>query len=185
LEETTITVIKKRDTDRARVNERIRATQVRLIDSKGEQVGVVPVMRALEIAREEALDLVEISPNSDPPVCRIMDYGKFVFEQNKKTAAARKKQKQIQVKEIKFRPTTGEGDFQVKLRNAIRFLEEGDKVKITVRFRGREIEYQELGTKLMQRLETDLHDIAVVEQEARSEGRQLTMILSPKKQTKK
>lgn len=134
------------------------------------------------MAKQASLDLVEISPNADPPVCRIMNYGKYIFEQGKKAAAAKKKQKRIQIKEIKFRPTTDEGDYQVKLRNIMRFLESGDKAKITLRFRGREIEYQDLGMKLMQRLAEDLAEIGVVEQEARSEGRQLFMVIGPKKQ---
>lgn len=148
-------------------------------------MGVVSTHKALEMAREVSLDLVEISPNADPPVCRIMDHGKFIFEQGKKSAVAKKKQKRTQIKEVKFRPTTGEGDYQVKLRNVIRFLESGDKAKITLRFRGREIEYQELGMKLMQRLAVDVAEIGIIEQEARTEGRQLFMIIGPKKQIKK
>lgn len=126
-------------------------------------------------------DLVEISPNAKPPVCRIMDYGKYLFEVNKKQAEARKKQKQIQVKELKFRPTTEEGDYQVKLRNLTRFLKNGDKVKITVRFRGREVTHQELGMKILSRLQQDTTEIAVIEQQAKREGRQLLMVLAPKK----
>lgn len=135
----------------------------------------------MRAAEESGLDLVEISPTAKPPVCRIMDYGKYLFEISKKQAEAKKKQKQIQVKEVKFRPTTEEGDYQVKLRNLIRFLNHGDKVKITLRFRGREVTHQEVGMKIMQRLQEDTAEIAVVEQKAKREGRQLLMVLSPKK----
>ena len=155
--------------------------QVRLIGADGEQVGVVPTSEALETAAEAELDLVEVSPNAEPPVCRIMDYGKFKFEQSKKLQAARKKQKQIQIKEVKFRPGTDEGDYQVKLRNLIRFLSEGDKAKITLRFRGREMAHQELGLKLLQRVEADLEEFGLVEQRPRMEGRQMVMVLGPKK----
>ena len=155
--------------------------QVRLIGADGEQVGVVPTSEALETAAEAELDLVEVSPNAEPPVCRIMDYGKFKFEQSKKLQAARKKQKQIQIKEVKFRPGTDEGDYQVKLRNLIRFLSEGDKAKITLRFRGRERAHQELGLKLLQRVEADLEEFGLVEQRPRMEGRQMVMVLGPKK----
>lgn len=154
---------------------------VRLIDADGEQVGVVPVRQAQQIAYDADLDLVEISPNADPPVCRVMDFGKFRFEQNKKLAAAKKKQKQIQVKEIKFRPGTDEGDYQVKIRNLIRFLSDGDKAKVTVRFRGRELAHRELGMELLQKIETDLAEYATVEQHAKMEGRQMIMTLTPKK----
>lgn len=144
-------------------------------------VGVVSSREALHIAQEAELDLVEIVPNAAPPVCRVMDYGKYLFEENKKRHAARKKQKQIQVKEVKFRPGTEEGDYQVKLRNLIRFLDEGDKAKVTIRFRGRELMHQELGLKIVQRLETDLAEHGVVEQHPKMEGRQLVMVLAPKK----
>ncbi len=127
------------------------------------------------------MDLVEISPNADPPVCKIMDYGKFLFEQNKKQQAAKKKQKQIQVKEIKFRPGTEEGDYQVKLRNLIKFLNEGNKTKITIRFRGREMSHREIGMELLKRVEKDLEDIAAVEQFPKMEGRQMVMVMGPKK----
>jgi translation initiation factor IF-3 len=127
------------------------------------------------------LDLVEIVPTAKPPVCRIMDYGKFLFEQNKKRHAAKKKQKQVQIKEVKFRPGTDEGDYQVKLRNLIRFLEEGDKVKVTLRFRGRELAHQEIGRKLLQRLEADFVEYGTVEQQPKMEGRQMVMIIAPKK----
>ncbi len=144
-------------------------------------LGVVPIRVAQQAALDAELDLVEIVPNAVPPVCRVMDYGKYIFEESKKRHAAKKKQKQIQVKEIKFRPGTDEGDYQVKLRNLIRFLTEGDKAKVTIRFRGRELMHQELGMKVVQRLETDLVDYGVVEQHPKMEGRQLVMVLSPKK----
>lgn len=133
------------------------------------------------MAYEANMDLVEISPNADPPVCKVMDYGKYQFEQNKKQQAAKKKQKQIQVKEIKFRPGTEEGDYQVKLRNLIKFLTEGNKTKITVRFRGREMAHREIGMDLLKRLETDLEELAAVEQFPKMEGRQMVMVMGPKK----
>jgi translation initiation factor IF-3 len=171
----------KRDSDRARINQQISVPEVRLIDAEGQQVGIISTREALRAAEESGLDLVEISPTAKPPVCRIMDYGKYLFEASKKQAEARKKQKQIQVKELKFRPTTEEGDYQVKLRNLIRFLEHGDKVKITLRFRGREVAHQELGMKILERLQQDTAEHAIVEQHAKREGRQLMMVLSPKK----
>jgi len=171
----------KRDNDRARINHQITIPEVRLIDADGEQVGIVSTKEALRAAEESGLDLVEISPTAKPPVCRIMDYGKYLFEISKKQAEAKKKQKQIQVKELKFRPTTEEGDYQVKLRNLIRFLEHGDKVKITLRFRGREVAHQDLGMKILERLQQDTAEFGVVEQQAKREGRQLLMVLSPKK----
>jgi translation initiation factor IF-3 len=142
---------------------------------------VVSLRAALQAAEESGLDLVEISATAKPPVCRIMDYGKYLFELNKKQAEAKKKQKQIQVKEIKFRPTTEQGDYQVKLRNLLRFLEHGDKVKVTVRFRGREVAHQDLGMKIIERLIVDTAEWAVVEQSPKREGRQLLMVLTPKK----
>ena len=157
---------------------------MRLIGEDGEQIGVVPTAKALSIAEEAGLDLVEVSPNAEPPVCRIMDYGKFKFEQNKKQQSARKKQKQIHVKEIKFRPGTDVGDYQVKLRNLIRFLNDGDKAKVTVRYRGREMAHQELGMQLLDRVEKDLEEYGVVEQRPKMEGRQLVMVFAPRKQTK-
>ena len=152
---------------------------MRLIDQDGNQVGVVPLAQAKRIAQETELDLVEVSPNAKPPVCRIMDYGKFRFEQSKKQQEARKKQKQIQVKEVKFRPGTDEGDYQVKLRNLIRFLSDGDKAKVTLRFRGREMVHQDLGMKLLTRIEADLQDYATVEQRPKLEGRQMIMVFAP------
>ena len=171
----------KRESDRARINHQITIPEVRLIDADGEQVGIVSTKEALRAAEESGLDLVEISPSAKPPVCRIMDYGKYLFEISKKQAEAKKKQKQIQVKELKFRPTTEEGDYQVKLRNLIRFLEHGDKVKITLRFRGREVAHQDLGMKILERLQQDTAEFGIVEQQAKREGRQLLMVLSPKK----
>jgi len=144
-------------------------------------IGVVSREQALESARAQGLDLVEVSPNVEPPVCRILDFGKFLFEQNKKAHAAKRKQKQIQVKEIKFRPGTEEGDYQIKLRNLIRFLTEGDKAKITLRYRGRELVHQELGFKLLQRVQQDLIEHGTVEQMPKLEGRQLVMVVSPKR----
>ena len=144
-------------------------------------MGVVSTRESLRAAEEGGYDLVEISPTANPPVCRIMDYGKFLFELNKKQTEAKKKQKQFQVKELKFRPTTEEGDYQVKLRNLVRFLNHGDKVKITLRFRGREMAHQEIGMKLMERLQQDTAEYAVIEQHAKREGRQLLMVLAPKK----
>jgi translation initiation factor IF-3 len=136
---------------------------------------------ALTLASSQELDLVEVSPMADPPVCRIIDYGKFLFEQNKKTHAAKKKQKQIQVKEVKFRPGTDEGDYQIKLRNLIRFFEEGDKAKVTLRFRGREMAHTDLGRQMLTRLQNDLATHATVEQHPLMEGRQMVMMLAPKK----
>ena len=163
------------------INENITAREVRLIGPDGEQVGVVSIQEALSAAEEAKLDLVEISPDATPPVCRIMDYGKHIFEKKKQQAAARKNQKQIQIKEIKFRPGTEEGDYQVKLRNLIRFLSEGDKAKVSLRFRGREMAHQELGMELLKRVETDLAEYGTVEQHPKMEGRQLMMVIAPKK----
>lgn len=154
---------------------------MRLIDAEGEQVGVVSIEDAQQRAEDSGLDLVEIVPNSEPPVCRIMDYGKFIFEQSKKKHAAKKKQKQIHVKEIKFRPSTEIGDYQIKLKNLIKFLTNGDKVKITLRFRGREMAHQELGTKMLKRIEADLEEYGVVEQFPKMEGRQMVMVLASKR----
>jgi len=154
---------------------------VRVIGSDGEQVGIVPLEQALQIADEAELDLVEIVPNVAPPVCRVMDYGKYLFDENKKRQSAKKKQKQIQVKEVKFRPGTDEADYQIKLRNLIRFLTHGDKVKVTLRFRGRELAHQELGSKMLQRIEADLAEYGAVEQYSKMERRQMVMILGPKR----
>jgi translation initiation factor IF-3 len=164
-----------------RLNEEIRVPEVRLIGAEGEAIGVVPIAQALEIALEADLDLVEVSPDAQPPVCRIMNYGKFIFETRKKQQVAKKKQKQVQVKEIKFRPGTEEGDYQVKLRNLTRFLNDGDRVKVTLRFRGREMAHQELGRDLLKRVEVDLSELGTVEQFPRMEGRQMVMLIAPKK----
>jgi len=147
----------------------------------GEQAGVMAIRQALAMADEAGLDLVEIAPNGEPPVCRIMDYGKFRFEQAKKASQAKKKQKLIQVKEVKFRPGTEEADYQVKMRNVRRFLEEGDKVKVTLRFRGRELAHKELGAAMLKRIETELAEEIAVEQFPRMEGRQMVMMIAPKK----
>ena len=163
------------------INDNITAREVRLIGPDGEQVGVVSIQEAIAAAEEAKLDLVEISPDAAPPVCRIMDYGKHIFEKKKQQAAARKNQKQIQIKEIKFRPGTEEGDYQVKLRNLIRFLSEGDKAKVSLRFRGREMAHQELGMELLKRVENDLLEYGTVEQHPKMEGRQLMMVIAPKK----
>lgn len=152
-----------------------------MIGSEGEQLGVLPLEEAQKLALDAELDLVEIVPNADPPVCRVMNYGKYLFELGKKQQQAKKKQKQIQIKEVKFRPTTEEGDYQVKLRNLIRFLNEGDKAKVTLRYRGREFAHQELGVKLLKRVEADLAEIGVVEQFPKMEGRQMVMLIGPKK----
>jgi translation initiation factor IF-3 len=157
------------------------APQLRVIGADGEQAGVMTRAEALQLATDAALDLVEVSPTAEPPVVRVMDFGKFLFEQNKKAHSAKRKQKQIQVKEVKFRPGTEEGDYQVKLRNLVRFLTEGDKAKVTLRFRGREMAHQDIGRRLLQRVSGDLAEIAVVEQNALMEGRQMVMVFSPKK----
>jgi len=157
---------------------------VRLINAEGEKVGVVTLAEAQQVAQEAELDLVEIAPNGDPPVCRVMDFGKFLFEENKKKHQAKKKQKQIQVKEIKFRPGTEEADYQVKLKKLIRFLGDGDKAKVTLRFRGREMAYQQLGLKILKRIETDLVEYAVIEQFPKIEGRQMVMVMGPRKKEK-
>ena len=164
-----------------RINDDITCTEVRLVGIDGEQIGIVGIEEALQKSSELQLDLVEIAPDAEPPVCRIMDYGKHIFEEKKRQAEARKKQKQTQVKEIKIRPGTEEGDYQVKLRNLKRVLEDGDKAKVTLRFRGREMAHQELGLEMMQRIATDLDDLGAVEQEAKMEGRQMAMVIAPKK----
>ncbi|ADE16258.1 translation initiation factor IF-3 [Nitrosococcus halophilus Nc 4] len=164
-----------------RLNEEITTPEVRLIGVEGEQIGIVSIEEALRVAEEAGRDLVEIAPQAQPPVCRIMDYGKYLFEESKKRQAARKKQKQIQIKEVKFRPGTEEGDYQVKLRNLVRFLKEGDKAKVSLRFRGRELAHQELGLKLLERVRDDLAEYGTVEQNPKREGRQMVMVLAPKK----
>ncbi|AWX14609.1 translation initiation factor IF-3 [Mergibacter septicus] len=165
-----------------RINDEIRVKEVRLIDQDGEQAGIVSIQQALDMAEQADLDLVEISPNAEPPVCRIMNYGKFLYEKSKTAKEQKKKQKVVQVKEIKFRPGTDEGDYQVKLRSLIRFLEDGDKTKITLRFRGREMAHQQIGIEMLERIKTDLSDLAVVESSpSKIEGRQMVMVLAPKK----
>ena len=163
------------------MNEDVTAPEIRLIGADGEQAGVVTLEEAQQAALEADLDLVEIVPNAEPPVCRVMDYGKFVFEESKKKHAAKKKQKQTQIKEVKFRPGTDIGDYKVKLRNLLKFLNNGDRVKITIRFRGREMAHTELGTKMLDRLEVDVADDGVIEQRSRMEGRLMTMVVAPKK----
>ena len=154
-----------------------------MVGEDGEQLGILPVRDALKLAEERDVDLVEIAPLAKPPVCKLMDYGKFKYREQKKAHEAKLKQKQIQVKEIKFRPGTDEGDYQIKLRNLIRFLGEGDKTKVTLRFRGREMAHQEFGVKLLERVRADLDPYGVVEQWPKLEGRQMIMVLSPKKKT--
>ncbi|PHS71164.1 MAG: translation initiation factor IF-3 [Cycloclasticus sp.] len=168
-------------TKKVRINENITVPSVRLIDHEGEKLGVVTLEQAMTLASDAELDLVEVSPTAKPPVCKIMDYGKFKFEANKKLQASKKKQKNIQVKEIKFRPGTDIGDYNVKLRNLRSFLEHGDKTKITVRFRGREMAHRELGMDLLKRVEKDLDELAVVEQRPKFEGRQMVMVMAPRK----
>ncbi|MDQ2068085.1 translation initiation factor IF-3 [Xinfangfangia sp. CPCC 101601] len=163
-----------------RINDRIRAPEIRLIGADGENVGVVTPARALIMAEEAGLDLVEISPNAEPPVCKIMDFGKFKYETQKKEAEARKKQKVIEIKEIKFRPGTDENDYQVKMRSVLKFLGEGDKVKITLRFRGREMAHQQLGLELLHRVAADVAEAGKVESMPKLEGRQMVMMIGAK-----
>jgi len=163
----------------------IRVREISLIGNDGEQLGVFPTQEALNMAEEKGQDLVEVAPNSSPPVCRIMDYGKFKYQQSKRAHEAKKKQKIIHVKEVKLRPNTDQHDYNFKLKNAFRFLESGDKVKVLVFFRGREIVHRENGQKLLVRATKTLEDIAVVEQEAKQEGRTLCMIFAPKSLKKK
>ncbi len=166
--------------DGPRINEEIRVREVQLILADGDNKGAVPIDQALALAAEAGLDLVEIAPNSVPPVCKILDYGKYKFQAQKKAAEARKKQKVVEVKEIKFRPMIDDHDYDVKMRSMQRFFEEGDKVKVTLRFRGREMAHQELGTKLLDRVRDDTSKIAKVEMDAKFEGRQMVMILAPR-----
>lgn len=169
------------DNKQNRKNQEIRVPRVRVIGSDGEMIGVLSRDEALAKAEEEGLDLVEIQPQADPPVCKIMDFGKFKFEAQKKANEAKKKTKQVEIKELKFRPVTDEGDYQIKLRNMRRFLEEGDKVKVNIRFRGREMSHQELGREMAARIENDLGDEIVIESRPRLEGRQMVMMIAPKK----
>ncbi len=166
---------------KALINDQIEAKEVRLIGPDGEQVGIVPLEEALSVAQTAGLDLVEIAPDSDPIVCKVMDYGKHLFDIKKTKAASRKKQKQQQIKEMKFRPGTEAGDYQVKLRNLTRFLENGDKAKVSLRYRGREMAHQELGMEMLARIEKDLEELGTVEQRPKMEGRQLIMVIAPKK----
>ena len=163
-----------------KLNEAIRAREVRLIDETGQNVGVVSKIDAMARATAAGLDLVEISPDAEPPVCKILDYGKFKFQEQKKAAEARKKQKVVEIKEIKLRPNIDDHDYDVKMRSIKRFFEEGDKVKVTLRFRGREMAHQQLGYQLLQRVKTELVEISKVESDARMEGRQMVMVLAPK-----
>ena len=163
-----------------RVNEQIKAEKVRVVNADGEMVGVISKEEGIEIAFEAGLDLVEVSPNADPPVCKVLDYGKYKYEAQKKANEARKKQKVIDVKEIKMRPGIDEHDYQVKMRSVRRFLDEGDKVKMTIRFRGREMTHQELGMKVLDRVREDVDELAKVEQFPKSEGRLMTMVIAPK-----
>ncbi|WP_406721666.1 MULTISPECIES: translation initiation factor IF-3 [Thioclava] len=163
-----------------RVNGRIRAPEIRLIGAEGENVGVVTPSKALAMAEEAGLDLVEISPNAKPPVCKIMDFGKFKYEQQKREAEARKKQKIIEVKEVKFRPGTDVHDYEVKLRSVKKFLEGGDKVKVTLRFRGREMAHQNLGLELLNRVKDDVGELGKIENMPKLEGRQMVMMIGPK-----
>jgi len=162
------------------VNEEIDARMVRLIDENGEMVGVVSRLQALQAAADAGLDLVEVAANADPPVCKILDYGRFKYEAQKKKSEARKKQKVIEVKEIKLRPGIDQHDYEIKMRSARRFIEEGDKVKVTLRFRGREMAHQDLGMKVLERVREDLDEIAKVEQFPKMEGRQLIMVMAPR-----
>ncbi|TXH16953.1 MAG: translation initiation factor IF-3 [Gammaproteobacteria bacterium] len=166
-----------------RKNGEIRVPRVRVIGSDGEMIGVLSRDEALRMAEDEGLDLVEIQPNADPPVCKIMDFGKFRFEQQKKASEAKKKQKQVEIKELKFRPVTDDGDYQIKLRNMRRFIAEGDRVKVVVRFRGREMSHTELGLAMTQRIEEDLKDEVIIEQRPKMEGRQMIMMVAPKKKS--
>ena len=168
----------QRDTG-PRVNDKIRAPEIRLIGADGENVGVVTPQRAMEMADDAGLDLVEISPNAKPPVCKIMDFGKFKYEQQKRESEARKKQKIIEIKEVKFRPNTDTNDYDVKMRNVFKFLEGGDKVKVTLRFRGREMAHQNLGRELLERVAADTKDIGRVENFPKMEGRQMVMVIGP------
>ncbi|MGE0743704.1 MAG: translation initiation factor IF-3 [Rhodospirillales bacterium] len=166
--------------DDRRVNEAITARRVRLVDADGGMLGVVTIDQALEKAAERSLDLVEVAPEADPPVCKILDYGKFKYEVQKKKAEARKKQKTIEIKEIKLRPNIDEHDYDVKMRSVKKFIGEGDKVKVTLRFRGREMAHQELGAKVLERVREDTDEIAKVESFPRLEGRQMVMVIAPR-----
>ncbi len=166
----------------ARTNRRIKAREVRAVGPEGEQLGVLPIEQALALAQELGMDLVEVSPMAKPPVCRIMDYGKFKYQEQKKAAEAKAKQKVVEVKEVKFRPGTDEGDYKIKMRNLRRFIgEDGDKGKVTLRYRGREITHQDIGMRLLERIRDELSDVSVVEHMPKLEGRQMVMVLAPKR----
>ncbi|MBC8493314.1 MAG: translation initiation factor IF-3 [Candidatus Thioglobus sp.] len=178
-------IIKKPSTkNKTRVNDYIRVSEVRLIDAQGEQVGIVNTNEARDRAKEVSLDLVEVSPNAVPPVCKIMDFGKYLYEIKQQKKEAKKKQKKTQVKTIKYRPGTEEGDYQIKFRNLVKFLDNGDKVKVSIWFRGREMQHRELGMEMLDRIEKDTEEFANVEQKAKMEGRQLGMMLAPKSKKK-
>lgn len=170
----------KRIARRINVNRNIRAREVRLIDAEGQQVGVVPLRKALEAAEEQGLDLVEVAPQVNPPVCRIMDYGRYKYQQSKKLQEAKKRTSGYQIKEVKFRPSTGEHDLQVKLRKIKQFLENRDKVKVSIMFRGRELAYTEHGFELLKRIAEEIAELGAIEQQARKEGRQMFMVLTHK-----
>jgi translation initiation factor IF-3 len=175
-------VLTNRNKDRKhRINDEIRVPEIRLMDANGEQVGIVRVAEGLRMAEDAGLDLVEIAPTAHPPVCRIMDYGKFRYQEQKKAQEAKAKQKVIQIKEVKFRPVTDENDYQTKMRNLVRFLSNGDKAKVTLRYRGREMAHQQFGQELLNRIRTELADISQVEHQPKLEGRQMIMVLAPKK----
>jgi len=161
------------------VNQKIRSPEIRLIGAEGENVGVVHPAKGMQLAEDAGLDLVEISPNAVPPVCKIMDFGKFKYEQQKRESEARKKQKIIEVKEVKFRPNTDTNDYDVKMRNVVKFLENGDKVKVTLRFRGREMAHTNLGRELLERVAVDIKEIGKVENMPKMEGRQMVMMIGP------
>lgn len=167
--------------DNTRVNRRIRAREVRVIGADGEQLGIFPVEEAVRLAEEEGLDLVEVAPNSRPPVCRVMDYGKFKYQQKKRAQEAKKHQQQILIKEVKFRPKTEEHDYQFKLAHVRRFLEDGNRAKVTMRFRGREIAHAQLAMKTLKRLAQDVSELGAVESQPRLEGRAMIMVIAPKK----
>jgi len=164
-----------------RINREINVSEVRLVGTESEQLGIVPTHQALVMAEDAGVDLVEIAPHAKPPVCRLMDYGKFKYQEQKRAHEAKLKQKQIQVKEVKLRPGTDENDYKIKMRNMTRFLEDGDKVKVTLRYRGREMAHQEFGIRQLERIKNDVGELAVVEQFPKLEGRQLIMVLAPKK----
>lgn len=170
----------RREEDSTRINGNIRANKIRLIDADGELVGVVPVQEGIKRAEEVGLDLVEVSPNADPPVCKILDYGKFRYEAQKKAKAAKKNQKVVHVKEIKIRPNIEKHDYEVKMKSIRRFIEDGDKVKVSLRFRGREMAHQEIGMELLKKIQSELSEVTQTEYAPRMEGRQLIMILAPK-----